>query len=57
MLEEEALVVNKDLLQWFCNSKDEVNKIHIFATIVLELEEGLMGTRKKVPELKICKRF
>ncbi len=47
MLEEEALVVNKDLLQRFYNFKDEVNKIHIFATIDLELEEGLMGTRKK----------
>jgi hypothetical protein len=47
VLEEETLVVSKDLLQPFCNSRDEGNKTHIFATIDLELEEGLMGTRKK----------
>jgi hypothetical protein len=47
VLKEEALVVNKDLLQPYCNSRDEGNKIHILATKDLELEEGLMVTKKK----------
>jgi hypothetical protein len=47
MLEEKAPIVNKDLLLPSYNSREGGKKILIFATIDLELEEGLMGTRKK----------
>jgi hypothetical protein len=58
MFTEETLVVNKDLILPSCSSKEGGNKIFIFATIDLELEEG--STRigeKKCLNLKFAGGF
>jgi len=47
MPKEETPIVNKDLLLPSCNSKEGANKILFFATINLELDEGLIRTREK----------
>jgi len=56
MPEEEAPTLNKDLLLPSCRGGG--NKILVFATIDLELEEGLMGTKKeKSLDLKFTRGF
>jgi hypothetical protein len=47
MLEEEAPIINKDLLLPSCSFGERGNKIFVFTTIDLELEDELNGTKIK----------
>ncbi len=47
MLEEEAPIVNKDLLLSSCSFGERGNKIFVSTTIDLELEDELNGTKIK----------
>jgi hypothetical protein len=56
VLKEETPTVNKDLLLPSC--REEGNKILVFVTINLELEEGSMGNKKeKCLDLKLVGGF